>query len=81
MTSCVRLLALHARDARLEAAGALEWAAKEARLRARDMLDGAARMEHEARRLREAVDTEQELVEMEREAERELAPMRGRRRG
>lgn len=80
MTS-LRLLALQARDARLEAACALEWAAKEARLRARDALDGAARMEHEAQRLRDLVATEQELVELEREAEREVIPMRGRRRG
>ena len=78
MTS-LRLLALQSRDARLEAACALEWAAKEARLRAKDLLDGAERHEHEARRLREAVETEQELVEMEREAERELLPMRRRR--
>lgn len=80
MTS-LRLLALQSRDARLEAACALEWAAKEARLRAKDMLDGAARMEHEARRLREAVETEHEIAELEREAERDVVPMRGRRRG
>lgn len=79
MTS-LRLLALQARDARLEAACALEWAAKEARLRARDALDGAARMEHEAQRLRDLVATEQELVELEREAEREVIPLRARRR-
>lgn len=77
--SSLRLLAIQARDARIEAACALEWAAKEARLRARDLTDSAERHEHEAWRLREMVETEAELLEMEREAERDVLPMRRRR--
>ena len=70
----LRLLALDALDPRIVAAQCLERAADETAGMLDDLTDREARLRHEARLLRAAVEESRELEEIQREADR-IVPM------
>lgn len=80
MSHSLRFLALNAQDARLAAAEVLDYHADELAMLRGDLEQRERCLRHEAALLREAVADDREAAEWQREADRELLPVRRRRR-